>query len=442
MQKKSFEIVIPSKLKGAIVAPPSKSYTHRAIICASLTDEKSKIINYLSSEDIEETIETLKILGVEIKKTKKGVLEINGKNFGSHEKNNKILNNKILINSIKYSGSSLRFLIPVAALSPSLSETGKTGNSVVFIIKERLKERPIEPLLKALKKLCVEYKYYVGDEYNKIEIYSKLKGGKTDIEGNISSQFITGLLLSCPKAENNTEITITTEPESKNYIELTLDVLKKFGIKIEASKDLKKFNIPGNQHYKGGEFRIEGDYSSAAFFLAAGAINGDIEVKGLNINSKQGDKEILNILTRMGADLNIKKNSIHVKTSMLKGIDIDGRNIPDLIPICTVLCCFALGESRIINAGRLRIKESDRLSAISQELNKMGAKITELEDGLIIKGKCRLKGAEIDPHNDHRIAMSCAIAALSAEGETIINNPKCVDKSYPDFFKDLNKLKI
>lgn len=423
-------------LRGMIAASPSKSYTHRAIICASLANGLSKITNYLKSTDIDETISALKSFGIYIKESN-GTLEIGGnENFsaGGLYKLGKD-ENEIRINVIEYSGSSLRFLIPVSALA-------KTQRPIAFTRKGRLRERPIEPLLEAMRKLGVNSEIRKQGNIELVIIQPGIEGGETEIMGDISSQFITGLLFACPRAENDTEITVTTELESKPYVELTLGVLKDFGIEVKASKDLRKFNIPGNQHYKSREFKVEGDYSSAAFLLAAGAINGCIEVNGLNINSKQGDKKILNILKRMGAEIEVEEESIYVKTSELKGIKIDGGDIPDLIPICAVLGCFADGKTIITNAERLRIKESDRLAAITKELTKMGANITESNDGLIIYGKCNLRGAEINPHNDHRIAMACAIAGLSAEGETTINNSECVNKSYPSFFEDLRKLVV
>lgn len=411
-------------LKGTIDAPPSKSYTHRAIISASLANGKTIITNYLRSNDINETILALRMLGINIKDFN-NTLEIDGNE-------NLDVPTGAIIDCIKESGSTFRFLVPVA----SIANTNKT---IIFIRKGRLKERPIEPLLDALKKLGVK----CGIDNNKnVIVRGKIKGGKTEISGNISSQFISGLLFACPRAEKCSEIILTTEIESKPYIEITLDVLKDFGIKIDVSEGMQKFRIKGNQHYKRMyKFKVEGDYSSAAFFLAGAAINSDIKIKNLNINSKQGDKEILNILKRMGAEIEIKEKEscIRIQKSELEGIEIDVKNIPDLVPILAVLGCYANGKTKIYNAERLRIKESDRLSAITTELKKMGADIEELKDGLIIK-QSKLHGTTIDPHNDHRIAMACTIAAINAEGKTIITNEECVKKSYPNFFDDLKKL--
>jgi len=407
-----------SRLQGSVSAPSSKSYTHRAIICSSLADGKSQIRNYLDCKDTRETINACSSFGATIKEIDHS-LEISG------------TKPKAPPNPIELTGSATcyRFILPIAGLAK-----GKT----VIQRSERLRERPIDELISVLSEIGVRCEFHNG----RIEVVGRgyLPGGTIRIKGDISSQYISGLLIASPLARNDTEIRVVTRLESKPYVEITLDVLNSFGITVNHSEDLRKFSIPKNQHYKPIDYEIEGDFSSAAFLLAAGAINGKIEVRNLNMNSKQGDREILRIIEHMGARVERMQRGVMVESSDLDGIRIDARDIPDLVPICAVLGCFADGETRIDNAGRLRIKESDRLSAITQELRKMNADIEESGNSLIINGKCKLKGAVIDPHNDHRIAMSCAIAALSAEGETIIDNAECVEKSYPNFFTDLGKL--
>jgi len=210
-------------------------------------------------------------------------------------------------------------------------------------------------------------------------------------------------------------------------------VMKEFGIEADG------LEVKGGQSYKPKDYEVKGDYSSAAFLLAAGAINGEMEVTGLNPESVQGDRRIVEILKGMNSEIEINGNSIKTKTSNLKGIDIDVKDIPDMVPILSVLGCFADGETRILSAGRLRGKESDRLAAMAAELGKMGAAIEEGENSITLVGS-KLSSARIDPHNDHRIAMACAVAGLNAEGETMIENSDCVKKSYPDFFKDLTKV--
>lgn len=414
--------IYPSFLKGVCEIPASKSYSHRAIICGSLSKGKSEIENYLECDDTLETIETLKKFGVKFKKENNKLIIEGKEKFDVDE---------ILIDTIKFSGSTLRFLIPIAC-------TAEIKKQIKFIIKGRLRERPIDELLKSLNELGAKIFKNQYEDFTEILIKSKLKGGITSIPGNISSQFISGLLLACPLIENDTEILITDTLESVPYVEITLDVLNAFGIKIE-NNNFKKFYIKGNQKHIQKKYKVEGDFSSAAFFLAAGVINGDLIIKNLNINSKQGDRKILEILKQMNGKIEIKDNEIHVEKSSLEGIKIDAKDIPDLVPILSVIGCYAKGETKIYNARRLRTKESDRLSAISNELRKMNADIEELEDGLVIK-ESKLKGAIIDPHNDHRIGMACAIAGINAKGKTIIENENCVKKSYPNFFNDLKNL--
>ncbi|VVB66365.1 3-phosphoshikimate 1-carboxyvinyltransferase [Candidatus Gugararchaeum adminiculabundum] len=247
-------------------------------------------------------------------------------------------------------------------------------------------------------------------------------------------------MFALPLAQDDSEIWVKGTLESTPYVDLTLEAVKEFGVKVQMSDDYNRFRIPGGQQYKGLKgYGVEGDYSSAAFLLAAGAIGGSMEVHGLKKDSKQGDSIILRVLKSMGADVRIGKESVKVVRENLYGIELDARNIPDLVPILAVLGCYAKGKTRIFNAGRLRMKESDRLASITSELRKMGAEIEEKQDELIISGS-KLTGAVVDAHRDHRIAMSCAIAALGAKGKTAIEGAEAIGKSYPDFFSDLAKI--
>ena len=399
-------IVRRSELKGSIKAPASKSYTHRALICAALAEGNSKIINFLDCDDTKETIDVLRRFGISINESG-GALNVSGSGLVAPSE-------PIELGA---SGTTYRFLLPIAALAE-----GETR----ILTGGRLAERPIEPLLDALKQLGAEIKA----DGNSIIINGKIKGGKVRIPGDVSSQFISGLLFIAPLSEKGVEIELTTALESKPYVDMTVSVMKEFGIEVDGLK------VRGGQNFKAMDYEVEGDYSSAAFLLAAGAINGEVEVTGLNPESVQGDKRIIEILKGMSAEID---NSIKTKKSNLEGIDIDVKDIPDLVPILAVLGCFANGETKILNAGRLREKESDRLAAMAAELGKMGAAIEEGEDSMTIKGG-ELSGARINPHNDHRIAMACAVAGLNAEGETVIENSDCVKKSYPEFFKDLTKV--
>jgi 3-phosphoshikimate 1-carboxyvinyltransferase len=297
--------------------------------------------------------------------------------------------------------------------------------------------RPLDSYYEIFNEKGIEYSTTEG--VLPLKVSGKLTSGTYRVRGNISSQFITGLLYSLPLLEGNSKIEVTTKLESKGYIDLTLQVLKDFGIQI-ANNNYKEFSIKGPQRYHSRNYYIEGDYSQGAFFLVAGALGSSITCSGLNKSSLQGDKIILDILTAMGCTIEENDEGIRVNHSRTKGIEIDASNCPDLVPILAVLASLSKGETRIINAKRLRIKECDRLHAITTELNKLGANIIELEDSLIISGVNVLKGGEVNSHNDHRIVMALAMAATRATGQVIINNHSAVEKSYPNFFKDYFKL--
>ena len=409
------------KLDGKVQAPSSKAYTHRMLIAASLSNGTSKIINPLISDDTKATLEAITALGSEI--------ELHRNYWIIHGKDELKIPDKPI--DCRESGSTLRFMIPIAALAPGPSK---------FLFGAKFNRRPIAPLIESLKELGA----ISTVQQNNSSVFVKgggIQGGKTSIKGNISSQFISGLLFASPKAKKDTEIYVSTDLESKKYVEMTLEILVEHGLKGNVNPDLSRFWIPANQNYKPHNHTVPGDFSSAAFLLAAAVVTAsELTVENLPLQTNQGDKAIIDILQEMGA--NIKKNldSITIETEKLCGIDIDAKDIPDLVPICTVLACYAEGHSEIFNAKRLRYKESDRLESISTELKKMGADIKVNEDSLIIKGSRSLKGANINPHNDHRIAMACTIAALGASGETIIHDIECINKSYPQFFNDLQTL--
>jgi 3-phosphoshikimate 1-carboxyvinyltransferase len=408
-----------SEIQGELVSPPSKSYTHRALICASLSNGKSTIIDPPICYDTITTAKLCTLLGAEV---------IFDKEWGVIGRGEPIIPKKIL--NCGGSGTTLRLLMAVSSL---------THGICAFTGDVSLRKRPIGGLLDALKQLGVKTFTLNGSAFP-VFVYSRgLMGGDVKIRGDISSQFISALLLACPKAQNDTQIEVTARLQSGSYIDITIEVLKYFDIEI-YNVDHRGFIIPSKQEYKSINYKIPGDYSQAAFLLAAGALAGKIKIHGLNLDSKQGDREIIKILNKMGAYVRTENNTITVERANFEPVIIDASNIPDLVPICTVLATQAKGETRIINAERLRLKESDRLRAVTTELNKMGANIKELPDGLIIKGPTQLKGTRINPHNDHRIAMACAIAALVAEGETKIDNAECVNKSYPNFFRDIKTI--
>jgi 3-phosphoshikimate 1-carboxyvinyltransferase len=408
-------------LEGAVSAPPSKAYTHRMLIAALLSNGASKIFNPLVSDDTQATLEAVKALGAETE-LQENFWTIHG------QESLKTPSHPI---DCRESGSTLRFMIPVAALAPGPS---------TFLFGASFERRPVAPLLESLKELGAESAIQQDGSFVVVR-GGGIMGGKTSIRGDISSQFISGLLFACPKAKEDTEINVTTKLESKSYVEMTLEVIVKHGLEGAVNPDLSRLWIPSNQNYIPSDHTVPGDFSSAAFLLAAAAVTSSkVTVKNLTYQTAQGDREILGILQEMGASVKVGDDSVEVECDKLVGVDIDAKDIPDLVPVCAVLACYAEGHSEIYNAKRLRYKESDRLDSISTELKKMGANIIVNEDGLTINGGCPLHGATIDPHNDHRIAMACAVAALGAKGETKIQDVECINKSYPQFFSDLRKL--
>ncbi|MHA2394928.1 MAG: 3-phosphoshikimate 1-carboxyvinyltransferase [Promethearchaeota archaeon] len=410
-------------ISGSIEAPTSKSYSHRAIIASSLCNSESKIRSPLYCDDTEATIDACSAFGAKILKEEE-ILNISGP---------AILSQPDCVIDCRDSASTIRFMTSIAAL---------TEGVVILTGKEGLLRRPIEPLIKSLADLGV--KCYSKGGYPPVTIYGNgIKGGRTSLVGNISSQFVTSLLLAAPLAKKDTRIILETRLVSRPYVELTLQILKRHSIRVEYSKDLEEFHIAANQIYKPFNHDVPGSYSSASFLLVAAAItNSHLKVKNLSSDKWLPDKKILEILGEMGVNLKIQSNNVEILGGDLTSTEIDARDTPDLVPICSVLGCFAEGETRIVGASRIRYKESDRIATTTSELNKMGAKISETEDGLRITGNCSLHGTSVDPHNDHRIAMACSVAALRAEGKTKIQDAECVKKSYPNFFKDLIELGV
>jgi 3-phosphoshikimate 1-carboxyvinyltransferase len=413
------------RLKGEVCAPPSKAYTQRMLIAAALSHGTSQISGPLLSDDTEATLRAVTSIGAEVKAaevcwTVEGAQPLKGaqKPIDCGE-----------------SGATLRFMIPVAALAPEPS---------VFVFGKSLERRPIEPLLQSLKQLGVKARSQrLGGKASIVVHGGGISGGKTTMRGDVSSQFVSGLMFACPMARADTEITLTTPLESKGYVKMTKAVLAEHGVKVSISEEFDCLRIQSNQTYKPCSHRVPGDFSSAAFLLAAAAITrSEVRVKNLDYETVQGDKAVLEVLKRMGVNGKVCPNSVEVegKGGLLEAVDVDARNIPDLVPVCTVLACYAKGTSKIHDAHRLRYKESDRLLSLYLELKKMVAQIAMDESSLTVKGPFVLHGAAIDPHNDHRIAMACAVAALGASGETRIQDAECVRKSYPKFFHDLRLL--
>lgn len=407
----------PAILSGKIKAISSKSHAHRVLICSALANEPTKINCNVLSKDITATLECLKMLGADIK-TEENTIFVNPQKF----------NEKAEIDCGE-SGSTLRFLLPlVSALRID----------TIINAHGRLPERPLSPLKEELEKKGVVF--HKNNEYP-LHITGNLQSGDFELAGNISSQFISGLLFALPLLKGDSKIRLIPPVESKPYIDMTVATLRDFGILIEETENT--YIIKGNQKYiSPKEITIEGDWSNSAFFLCAGALSKDgVTVSGLDTNSTQGDKKILDILKRMGASVEVNNNEITVKKNKLMGTMVNGGDIPDLVPIVSVMGAMCdKGVTHIVNASRLRLKESDRIATTESLLSKVGAAVSETDDGLVIWGENELIGGRADGANDHRIVMSAAIFSSLCALPVDIVGAEAVSKSYPHFFEDFNSL--
>ncbi len=383
-------------LNGSVVIPPSKSAAHRALLCSFLAGGGT-VSPIISSKDMQAMQQAISAL----------------------ENDDKI------VDCIE-SGNTLRFVIPVAAA---------LGKSVTFVGSGRLPERPLEPFLELLPKHNIKC---TSNGRLPLSIEGKLTAGKYEIAGNISSQYISGLLFALPILDGDSEIVLTTRLESKPYIDLTIKVMRDFGVEVQETES--GYLVRGNQQYKTRDYIVESDWSQAAFFLVGGAVGKSVALKGLDMNSVQGDKAIVDILKKFGADIEIKENEIISRKAELKGIKIDVSDIPDTVPALAVAAAYANGRTEIVGGERLRFKESDRIESVVSNLKRLGADVTETSDGMIINGGKKLKGAELLGYNDHRIVMAFSIAALFAGGETIITEANSINKTYPSFFEDYNRI--
>ncbi len=412
MRANSQITLFPTKIKGKISVPPSKSLSHRALICASLSKGKSKISNILLSEDIKATISALEHLGAkfEIDKTEVVVTGVNRLKYD---------NNPIHCNE---SGSTLRFMIPIFSL---------TNKEVVFVGEKSLIKRP-----------QTIYQQIFNDDGNifiktdnKIVVKGSIKSKEYFIDGTVSSQFFSGLMFSLPLLEEDSTIYVNGNLESRSYIDLTIEILEEFGIVIQEIEN--GYFIQGNQTYEPHNYRIEGDYSQAAFFLVGGIINGAIEIGDLNYESNQGDKAIIDIITTMNGRTIFTENGFIVSKSDTTGTTIDISDCPDLGPIVALLGSLSKGTTTITNISRLRLKESDRVNSTVSILKALGANIVVKDEKIIIHGKPLLQGGvTVDSYNDHRIAMMVSIAALCCKKEVVLTNANAINKSYPHFFED------
>lgn len=418
----------PSILGGEVRIPPSKSMAHRYIIGAALCKGESIVSNLQKSKDIIATIEVMSNLGVDFETLSDdgGILslKITGKG-GDFSLRDKVFN-------CNESGSTLRFLIPLLTL---------ISDEVKVIGKGKLVERPLDVYYDILDARGIEYINNNGNlPLSLLEGRNKLTSGVFKVRGDISSQFITGLMYALPLLEGDSVIEMTTTLESKPYIDLTLKALADYGVRIE-NEDYRRFRISGNQKFLNGKYKVEGDFSQVAFFGVAGVIGKEpIIVSGLDKTSLQGDKVIIDIIRDMGGRIEDIDGEYIFYPSKTVGRVIDIKECPDLVPALTLLGALSDGETRIINGERLKIKESNRLESTSLELIKLGGKIDILDDSLRITGVSGLKGGTVDSWNDHRVAMTLGMASLRANGDIHLTGADSVKKSYPGFWEDFKKL--
>ncbi|WP_312061423.1 3-phosphoshikimate 1-carboxyvinyltransferase [Anaerotignum sp.] len=407
-----------SILKGNIKVISSKSDAHRLLIGAALADKPTKIFLEGWSNDIEATKNCLETLGCKV------ILDNDGVQIAPLWDEQA---DDIVLDCVE-SGSTLRFLLPIVAA---------LGKHAILEGQGRLPERPIDVLLEELR----AHGSLVKENNLPLVMAGQIRGGVYTLPGNISSQFITGLLFALPLLKEDSEIRLTTKLESRGYVDMTLDTLKLFQIEIEE-KDWG-FHIKGGQTYRSPlEVSAEGDWSGAAFWVVAGGIGGDITCTGLRKNSCQGDKEIVDLMEQFGAKVSWKENEVTVCGSSLKGITIDAAQIPDLVPALCTAAALAEGTTIIYNAGRLRMKESDRLKAMAEGLQKLGVRVTEQQESIKIEGGSVHPEGEVilDSYDDHRIVMSLAIAAAALGVEAVIERAEAVSKSYPTFFAEFTRL--
>lgn len=404
----------PSAIKGTIKAPASKSMTQRAIAAALLADGQSIIHNPSYCDDSLAAMSIAVGLGARVE-PQVNELKINGSAVLKEPKLN-----------CGESGLAIRMFSPIAALYPV---------EITMVGANSLKKRPMFMIEEALNQLGVKCTSSGG--FLPLTIQGPIIGGLCEIDGSVSSQLLTGLLMALPLAVKNSEIKVNNL-KSKPYIDMTIQILKSFGITVK-NKGYSLFSIPGNQKYIPNNYSVEGDWSGGAFLLVAGAINGQLCVKGLRRDSMQSDMSIINALEKAGAQMIISENQIEISKSELKAFEFDATESPDLFPPLVALASYCKGISAIKGVSRLIFKESDRAKALSEEFGKMNIKIETNNDLMFVTGG-QPHGARVESHDDHRIAMAIAVASLGATGRVSIKDSQCVAKSYPGFFDDLRHL--
>lgn len=419
----SIEIQTSGPVVGTIRPPGSKSITNRALVCAALAEGQSLLVGALDSDDTQVMIQALKSLGLAVEHNpSEAAIRIDGCGGRIPASQAELF--------VGNSGTTMRFLTALLTL----------GRGVYRIDGvPRMRERPIEDLLESLRQLGASVTSASGNGCPPVVLESSgLPGGRTEIAGSISSQFLSGLLMAAPYAQSPVEVAVSGELVSKPYVEMTLAVMAAFG--VEAKHDrLQRFVIPSGQGYRARRYAIEPDASAASYFFAAAAVTGGrVTVEGLGRKSLQGDVAFCDCLARMGCEVVYGEDAITVVGRPLRGIEVDMNPISDTVQTLGAVALFAAGPTTITGIGHIRHKETDRIAALATELRKLGAEVDERQDGLRIVPQ-EFRAAEIDTYDDHRMAMSLAIAGLRIPG-VVIRDPKCVGKTYPRYFDDLKRL--
>lgn len=412
--------VFPGGLRGIVKAPPSKSYTHRALICAALADGTSRIFGAGRSEDITATLSGVEAAGATVMRTG-DELRVTGLSLLACGPDERLVD-------CAESGSTLRFLIPIFAA---------LGIPARFVGRGRLGQRPLDAYETIFRQQGMKLER--SDGGLDLRIGGRLKPAVFSLEGNVSSQYVTGLLMALPLLDGTSRIDLTTPLESRDYVAMTQQVMERFGVTFQPTGE--GYTVAGGQGYRPTEYTVEGDYSQAAFYLCAAAMGAPIGVSGLPRTSLQADAAIVPLLEQMGCQMTWQGDRLFCQSEELQGIAADVSQCPDIVPVLAAAACVARGRTTLHNAGRLRLKECDRLAATAELMTALGADIRVQKDDLIICGRPQLRGGvTVDGYGDHRMVMTAAVAALLCEKPVTIQGAQAVSKSYPNFFEDFTML--
>ena len=406
------------RLKGVVAPPCSKSYAQRALAVALLAKGRSVLRNMDFCKETLSALDCIQMLGAKVERTDDNTIVVDG---GLAPQSDSLC--------VGESGLSARLFTPIASLC---------SEPIVINGEGTLLYRPMDMMIHPLRRLGVDVRD--GGGRLPIEVCGPMQGGEIDVDGSVSSQFVTGLLLSLPLADNDTVINVAGAV-SKPYLDMTIDTAARFGVAIEHN-DYEQFYIAGGQSYTPTDYAVEGDWSAAAMLLVAGAVAGEVTVKNLSMLSKQADVAVCDALVRAGAELTTEGNTVTAAHRELRGFEFDATNCPDLFPALATLAAAAEGESRIVGTRRLEHKESNRAEAIRKEFGKIGIEVDLSEPNVMkITGGKIIGGVEVESYGDHRMAMTLAVAALLSDREITIKGAECVSKSYPDFFETLSMLR-